>query len=194
MLGRLAFALATLATSLAWAQPYLGGSIGQAQYRNACAGAASSIACSSSDTGLRVFGGYRFAPYFAVELGGNWLGTVSASTGESADLEAVDLGALVSWPLGNRFAVQARLGAYYANMATNAATVAVPAIFPPPPPPPERGWKEGDNTGVTYGLGASYDLTDQATLRFEWQRFKNLGGGGPALDVDLFSIGALHRF
>jgi OOP family OmpA-OmpF porin len=196
MLARVfgAFLIAALAVSSAHAQGYMGLGIGQARYPNACQGAPASITCDSSDMGFRLFGGYRFHPRFALEAGANMLGTVNASTSEAVDLAALDLSVLGSWPIGNRFALQGRLGAYYGNMAANAVSVPVPAVFPPPPPPPERGWKEGDNTGVTYGLGASYDLTDQATLRFEWQRFKNLGGGGPTLDVDLFSIGALHRF
>jgi hypothetical protein len=38
-------------------------------------------------------------------------------------------------------------------------------------------------------------MTEGGTLRIEWQRYQNLGGGnGPKLDVDLFTIGALIRF
>lgn len=130
----IAFLIAALAPS-AWAQAYMGLALGQARYKDACAGAASSITCSSSDTSLRIFGGYKFNPYFAVELGGNSLGTVSASTGESAELEAIDLGALFSWPLGNRFAVHARLGVYAGDTSAGpGGDNAVPAIFPPPPP------------------------------------------------------------
>ena len=189
-----AFVIAACAVSSAQAQGYMGLSLGQTRYPNACDGAPASIKCDSSDMGFKLFGGYRFHPRFALEAGANMLGTVRASTGEAVDLAALDLSVLGSWPLGNRFALQARLGAYYGDMAATPTTVAVPAIFPPPPPPPQRGWKGGDNTGVTYGLGASYDLTDQGTLRFEWQRFQDLGGGGPTLDVDLFSVGALYRF
>jgi opacity protein-like surface antigen len=69
---------------------------------------------------------------------------------------------------------------------------AVPAVFPPPP---RRGWRSTSSTGLTYGIGASYAVTDKAVLRLEWQRYNQLGGeGAPKLDIDVLSIGALYRF
>jgi len=195
-----AFALAALATSSAWAQGYVGLAIGQAKYRDACAGVPSSITCSSSDTSLRIFGGYKFNPYFAVEAGANTLGAVRASTGESADLEAVDLSALVSWPLANRFAVYGRLGLYSGD--TTARSTPVPAaVFPAAPrPPPQVGWVSGNTIGLTYGFGARFEMAQHAVLRLEWQRFDYFGGNdpygfaGPSIGVDVYSIGALLQF
>src|SRR5437764_2174435 len=116
MLARFVFALATLAASPAWAQRYIGLAVGEVKYKDACAGAASSITCSSSDTSLRIFGGYRFTPYFAFEAGTSSLGGVRASTGESAELEAVDLSMIGSWLLANRFALHGRLGLFLGDM------------------------------------------------------------------------------
>jgi opacity protein-like surface antigen len=183
-----AILIAALAASSAWAQAYLGMGIGQAKYRNACEGAPAGITCDSGDTGLKLFGGYAFTPNFAVEIGGSSLGTVRASTGESAELQALDLSVIGSWPIGNRVAIYARLGVYEGD--TQAVSVPVPAVFPPPP---QRGWMSGNNTGSTYGLGASYNMTENASLRLEWQRFADFGVG-PKLDLDVFSIGALMRF
>ena len=208
MPGRLAFALATLATSLAWAQPYLGGSIGQAQYRNACAGAPAGITCESGDTAIRFFAGYSFTPHVGVELGYGTLGTVHASTGESIDLSAADLSAIGSWPVGGRLSAQARLGVYRGTTAGRAATTpdntlpcpgappgGVPPLCPQPSPPPERGWQGGNNTDVTYGLGLTYPTSETGMLRVEWQRFANFGGGnGAKFDTDLLSIGVLVNF
>jgi opacity protein-like surface antigen len=208
MLARLAFVLATLAAASVSAQPYGGGSIGQAQYPDACAGAAG-ITCDSSDRAIRFFVGYGFTPHFAIEWGYGMLGTLRASTGEAADLSAADLSLIGSWPIVNRFSAQGRLGVYAGTMeglrakATTEDTPPCPLLAPgappgvvlppcPPPAPPQRGWQNGTNTDITYGLGLSYAITQSAALRVEWQRFQNFGGaGGPKLDVDLFSIGAV---
>jgi len=205
MLARLAgaFVVAALAASSAWAQGYLGLSVGQARYKDACAGAASSVTCSSSDTSLRIFGGYRFTPYFALEAGTSSLGGVRASTGESADLEAVDLSMIGSWPLANRFALHGRLGLFLCDMtASGGGPVPVAAAPgpPPPPPPPQVGWVSHNTTGLTYGLGASFEMTPNAVLRLEWQRFDYFGGGNsysyssPTIVADVLSLGVLLRF
>ena len=190
----------------AWAQPYVGLALGQANYRDACAGAASSISCSSSDTSSRFFVGYKLSGNFAVELGANTLGTVHASSSESADFDAIDLSALASLPLGNRFAVHGRLGIYAGDTtATSPASIPVtpvrPGTPPPPPPPPRVGWASGSTVGGTYGFGASYAMAPNVVFRVEWQRFEYFGGSDPygfvgptAIGVDVVSIGALLQF
>jgi opacity protein-like surface antigen len=203
MLARLAFAIATLAASAACAQPYIGLSVSEAKYRNACAGAAAGITCDSSDNGAKFFGGYASTPNFAVEAGYNFLGNVAASTSENAELSAFDLSAIGSWPIGNRVALFGRVGvAYGTTSVTSSAltdnTVPIPPVFPPPPPPPpppQVGWTSGHSTAPTYGAGVRFDQTEHVTLRLEWQRFKDLGGsGGPKIDVDVFALGMLLRF
>src|SRR5436190_524669 len=168
-----AFFIVTFAPS-ASAQPYVGLALGQARYNDACAGAASSISCSSNDTSFRLFGGYKFNRNFSIELGTNTLGTVRASSGESADFDAIDLSALVSLPLANRFAVYGRLGIYAGD--TTATSTPAPAVplgpGTPPPPPPRVGWTSGSSAGLTYGLGASFEMTQNTVLRLEWQRFE----------------------
>ena len=72
MLARQASALlvaafaALIVPNRAWAQGYVGLAVGQAKYKDACLYVASSISCTSSDTSLRIFGGYQLNPYFAV--------------------------------------------------------------------------------------------------------------------------------
>ena len=193
-------------TPAAWAQPFVGLALGNAKYNDACAGASSSISCSSGDTTFRLFAGYRFNRNFAVELGANTLGTVHASSGESADFEAIDLSALVSLPLANRFAVHGRLGIYTGDTTATLpppvpVAVVAPGTPPPPPPPPRVGWASGSTTGLTYGLGASYEATQNVVFRLDWQRFEYFGGSDPygyvgptAIGVDVVSIAALLQF
>ena len=208
MIFRIAAALLIGAiASPASAQPYVGLALGQAKYRDACVSAASSIACSSDDTAFRLFAGYKVNPHLAFELGAATLGTIRASTGESADLDAIDISALVSWPIGRRFAVHGRLGIFSGDLTASPAgggPVPVTPIFPPPPPPPPPPrvhWTSGNTVGGTYGLGASYAMAPNAIFRLEWQRYEYFGGSDPfgfvgptAIGVDVVSIAALLQF
>jgi OOP family OmpA-OmpF porin len=195
-LAALAGAVMLAASSATWAQAYLGLAIGQAKFKNACEGAPSAITCNDQDHAFKFFGGYQFTPHLAVELGIGKLGTAKATssgsfgTTETADLSALELTAVGSWPFANRFAIHGKLGVYEGEMESKEE--AVPAVFPPPP---RRGWRSTSSTGLTYGIGASYAVTDKAVLRLEWQRYNQLGGeGAPKLDIDVLSIGALFRF
>jgi opacity protein-like surface antigen len=152
---------------------YLGLAVGEMR-ADACRGAPSTVRCEDSDTALRVFGGYQVTPHLAGEIGASLLGTLSTGSGESADLTALDASAVASWPVGNRFALLGRLGAYLGNTETSQART---------------------NTDLSYGLGASYAFTHNGTFRAEWQRFRNFGAGdAPKVDVDVLSLGAIYRF
>jgi OOP family OmpA-OmpF porin len=184
------------ASSAAWSQAYLGLAIGQAKFKNACEGAPGAITCDDKDHALKFFGGYQFTPHLAVELGISNLGSAKATGSgsfgitETADLSAIELTAVGSWPLASRFAIHGKLGVYEGEM--EATDQPVPAVFPPPP---RRGWRSTSSTGLTYGIGASYALTDKAVLRLDWQRYAQLGGeSAPKFDVDVLSLGALYRF
>lgn len=170
---------------------YIGLAVGEMR-ADACSGAPSGVRCEDSDTSVRFFGGYQLTPYLAGEIGGSLLGSISAATGESADLSAIDFSAIGSWPVGNRFTLLGRFGAYSGRTATKGGA-ALP--LPPGAAQPTVGWKGGSSDGLTYGLGASYAFTHTGSFRLEWQHFNNMGGnGGLKFDVDIFSIAALSRF
>jgi hypothetical protein len=97
-----------LAASSAWAQEagkvYVGAAVGQTRMRNVCEGVPSTLSCQISDrAGFKIFGGYQFTRHFALELGYHELGAVRASNGDTADLSALEAGALASWPLARIF-------------------------------------------------------------------------------------------
>ena len=145
--------------SPAWAQGYFGIAIGQ------------STLDSTDDTAVKGFAGYQFTPSFAIEAGYQDLGGITRN-GRSANITAYDLSFVGAWPLGNRFALLGRVGAYHAETSSS-----------------------GTNVGPILGLGLSYDLTRNATFRLDWQRYDKLGPETqPKLDIDVISAAAIYRF
>ena len=170
---------------------YVGASVGQASYKHTCDGAPAGITCDNSDTAGRVFAGYQFKPGFAMELGFHDLGTAvargsgPAGVTERADVSAFDFMYVGSWPIGNRFALLAKLGFYYGEIRPS----------PPPGAGARRNWESWNATEISFAAGASYVLTQRADFRLEWQHFGHFGtGSAPSLDINLLSLAALYRF
>lgn len=88
----LAFAGGVAAQSLS--SVYIGGTIGQAEYKDGCAGVGD---CDEKDTAWRILGGYQFNRYFAAELGYHNLGETSASAG-ATEGTAWELVGIASYP------------------------------------------------------------------------------------------------
>ena len=172
----LGVAALVLAGSAAAQQPslssvYVGGSLGQAEYKDGCSGVAN---CDEKDTAWRIFGGYQFNRYFAAELGYHNLGEASAPAGalEGTAWELVGIGA---YPIVDKLSVYGKLGFYRGELEAPGA-------------------KE-TNSDVTYGAGLQYDFVKNVGVRGEWQRYSKMGGGNLVeTDVDVLSVGVLYRF
>ena len=159
-------------------------------------GATSSVFLTDSrDPGFKVFAGYRFNPYFAVEGGYAWLGefqaTTQVTTGAlNADIRVIGLyvDAVGMLPLGYGFTAFAKVGwlgsetrtfrstsgTVTSGLNTNAST---------------------DQANLSYGLGVQYDLEKNVTLRFVWERYIKVGDVNTGeFNIDLYSGGLLFRF
>jgi len=150
---------------------YIGGTVGQAEFKDGCRGLAG---CDNKDTAWRILGGYQFNRYFAAELGYHDLGEVSAAGGATKGT-AWELVGIGSYPIANQFSVYGKLGAYRGELkAANAKET---------------------NTDLTYGVGLQYDFTKAIGVRGEWQRYSKMGGGALVeTDVDVLSVGVVYRF
>jgi OmpA-OmpF porin, OOP family len=167
----LAFAGGAAAQQPSLSSAYIGGSIGQAEYKDGCAGVAN---CDEKDTAWRILGGYQFNRYFAAELGYHNLGEASAPAGaiEGTAWELVGIG---SYPLVDKLSVYGKLGLYRGEL--------------------EGPGVEETNSDLTYGVGLQYDLLKNVGLRGEWQRYSKMGGGNIVeTDVDVLSLGVVYRF
>jgi len=189
---------------------YIGGSIGQSRVKLdtgglsrdlAAAGMANNgFSANETDTGFKLFGGYRFHPNFAVEGGYAELGKFSASgtvttfnfvpivplpTKVTIEVgQGLHLAVVGNVPLANQFSVFGRLGAY--DMRTEMK-VTVSGI---------SSSESARNTGFLLGAGVGYDFTRNVGMRVEWEQFNKVGdkdktGQG---DVGLLSVGLVYRF
>lgn len=173
---------------------YAGAAIGQSKFNGMCDDTGG-LSCKDTDTAWKFFGGYKFHPNFSAELGysdfgkANLSGT-TAGVGVNADFKANawELDGVGSWPLANKFSILGRLGVYRAKM-DGRATAAAGGLS-------ASASASATNTGLTFGIGGGYDITQTVAARLEWQRYSKVGGDNVAGkgDIDVISIGALFKF
>ena len=182
---------------------YAGLSLGQAKFKGACDSEPGITIsnCKDNDTSWKVFGGYQFTPNLALELGYNDFGRVSgdalASLGGStftgnAEVEATafELTGIGSLPLGHQFSLYGKLGVYYAETKSSANVQQTT-----PPFATGSASMSDNNTNLTFGFGARYDITRNIAVRAEWQRFSKVGSDQTGKgDIDVLAIGGLYRF
>jgi len=160
------FAGAAAAQQPGLSSVYVGGTIGQAEYKDASG--------DDKDTAWRVLGGYQFNRHFAAELGYHNLGEASGTAGalEGTAWELVGIGA---YPIVDKLSVYGKLGVYRGELEAPGA--------------------EETNTDLTFGVGLQYDFLKNVGVRGEWQRYSKMGGGNLVeTDVDVLSVGVIYRF
>jgi OOP family OmpA-OmpF porin len=173
---------------------YVGAAVGQSHYNGLCDNTGG-LSCKDTDTAWRGFGGYKFHPNFSAELAytdfgkpklNGTLGGVSVNGEFKAN--AWELDGIGTWPLGNKFGIYGKLGIYRAKME-GSATAALGGIS-------ASARASDTNTGLTFGVGATYDITPAFAARLEAQRYSKVGGDDVAGkgDIDVLSIGALFKF
>ena len=160
---------------------YVGAQAGVVQWQTACDNRAG--VCDDKDGGGRVFLGYQFNRYVALEGAYVNLGSVKL-TGPGVDTETkaegLDLIGAFTIPLTDRFSLQAKAGIYRLRAATED---------------PLTGTNTGEtSSGFAYGAGLGYDL-GKLGIRGEFLRYDNVGGARVGEDsLFLLSLGVLFRF
>ena len=156
--------------------------------------ATTSIVDDDRATGYKLYGGYQFNRYFALEGGYFDLGkfgynatTVPAGTLRGdIDLKGLNLDTVGILPLSDKFSVFGRVGVAYADArdtfsGTGAVNVGRPTAH-----------KREAN--IKFGVGMQYAFTDALAMRVEAERYRVNDAIGNRGDVDLFSLGLLYRF
>mgnify|MGYP000017645340 CR=1 FL=1 len=193
--GSLIFAAGSLFNA-AFAQGYVGASIGQSDYKIDCAGLTT---CDTKDTGYKLFGGYMFTPNLGIE--GGWVDLGKATGSGTLDVAIPDgivlvpasaelkssglfLAGIAAAPIGSG-SVFAKVG--LSNLKTELNVTALGA----------SAGTSTRHTDVFYGVGAGYNFTKNFGVRAEWERFRIKYGDGVDEfkdNVDLLSIGVTYRF
>jgi len=144
--------------------------------------------------GFKAYGGYEFNRYFSLEGGyfdlgrfGFWADTIPAGNlrGEIR-LNGVNLDAVASLPIGDKFSLFARGGANYADSKDSFAGAGAVAVLDPSP----RRWA----ANYKFGFGAQYNFTRVIGMRIEAERYRIDDAVGNKGDVDLYSAGVVLRF
>jgi OOP family OmpA-OmpF porin len=166
------------------------------------------------DIAFKVFGGYRFNSWLAVELNYADLGSSRlvtniltsnpvASGTASLDRKISGFGAdvVLSAPIGEQFSVFGRVGAVRSHL--EAHTDLFGAIVFTNGNPADRERTVTLNETVTrYGVGADWMFNPNLGLRIEYERWLDvgkkfeIGGSGTTgeADMDFYGISFLYRF
>jgi OOP family OmpA-OmpF porin len=184
---------------------YVGGAIGQSKFkfdRGAIEGpfAAAGLGTTGftydeTDTAWKLFGGYKFNRYFALEGAYLDLGKFSTSSRVISGAppvnvsfalktkEAFDLAAVGIVPIGSQFSVFGKLGGYSIKTeGTGSGATTVTGS--------DRG------TGVLWGVGVGYDFARNLGVRAEYELFDKVGNKDKTFegDVRLLSLGLVYKF
>lgn len=155
---------------------YGGFNFGQSKYDGV------DVASANTRTeGWKVYGGYQFNQYLALEGGYANLNDMTGATGPvrtELDTDAWTFGVVASYPVTERFSLMGRLGAAYmlADVGVKNGTALT-----------VRGSDDGYEPN--YGVGVSYALLDNLSVRAEWERFDR-----KEYDIDLMSAGLALKF
>jgi len=153
-----------------------------------------SISDNERDAGFKLFGGYRFDRYFALEGGYFNLGkfgftaaTLPAGTlNATVKFQGANFDAVGMLPFTERFFAFARFGANYARTRDHfTGTGAVNVLDPV---------ASTDATNYKFGAGLEYDFTEHLGTRLEAERYRVNDAVGNRGSVDLFSAGLVYRF
>ena len=153
-----------------------------------------SIIDDNRDTGYKLFGGYRYNKNVAVEAGYFDLGQFgfTATTAPAGTLtgkiklKGLNLDAVGTLPLTEKFSALGRLGLNYAQTRDSFIGTGAATVLNPNPSKNQINYK--------LGAGLQYDLTQSLGMRVEAERYRINDAVGNRGDVDMYSLGLVYRF
>ncbi|HEV7914840.1 MAG TPA: outer membrane beta-barrel protein [Albitalea sp.] len=175
-------AAAALSGSSAFAQGYVGGGIGQGHINIDCSGASS---CSTSGTGYKIFGGYKFGSNVAAEVNYFDFGKADISGGgASLQVKATGLGVGVAFfgDFSPQWSGVARLGIASNRMKGDAAIVGFGS-----------GSLSESSTNAYFGLGVGYEISKGLALTGAID-FSNGKIAGETGSLRLWTVGLTYGF
>lgn len=188
---------------------YAGASLGSAttsiDSTNIVTGAtAFSFSKDESDTGYKLFGGYRLNQNFAVEGGYTNFGKFKATENVTAPAvgsvtgnikaDGWQLGLVGFLPVAKDFSLIGKIGTIYSTTSTDMSTSGAVVLSAG-----SLASRKHSEWNWTYGLGLQYELSKAVAVRAEWERYDKLGNTGAYTgtgesDVNLYSVGLSYKF
>jgi OmpA-OmpF porin, OOP family len=152
----------------------------------------------TSGTGVRLFGGYQLHKYLALEAAYVDLGKFGFRTdvmpagalNGNMKISGLELAAIGTLPINERFGVFARAGAFSSETKTSYSGSGSVEVLTGAETQKKR------RTQVSYGAGATFNVSKNISVRGEWSRYTKLGDAltGGQTDANLYSIGLVYRF
>jgi OOP family OmpA-OmpF porin len=152
-----------------------------------------------TDTTWSLDVGYKFSPNFALEVGYADLGaatyrasgtlrpffssfTFPANLSEEISVKGPQLAAIGILPLGKRFDLHAKVGAFFAK-TTDKGSITIQGNN-------GSGSVGAHSTEAFFGLGAGFNITDRLVLNLNWQIYKNVGDEEKTGEADVKQLTA----
>lgn len=173
-----------------------------------------STSFDDKDSAWKATLGYRISPMFSIELNYADYGSVRSDTRFSVpggltglggvtvdrDVKGFGIDGLVMAPLGDRFSVFGRIGAFRAETRASAQ-ISGDTFFTDGTPGTERSSKSTE-TVLKYGVGLDWNITPRIAARLEYERLDRVGkkfesgqsGTTGEAAIDTLMIGAVFRF
>lgn len=152
-----------------------------------------SLTNERQDTAYKIFGGYQVTPHFSWEFGyfnlGKFTYSAAMPTGTfngRYEIDGVNLDAIYTLPLSQRWSASARLGVQYANTRDNfSGTSMLPTMASSP---------SQQDTNAKVGLGLQYEISPSLLVRGEAERYRVKDGVNNWGDVNQFSVALVFPF
>lgn len=155
-----------------------------------------SITNDDSDSGFKLFGGYKYNKNFALEGGYFDLGSFGYTATTAAPnagtltgnikLRGLNLDAVGVLPMTDKFSAFGRAGLNYAEARDSFSGTGAVIVLDP-----NRSKRD---TNYKFGAGLQYDFTQSLGMRAEVERYRINDAVGGKGDVDLLSVGLVYRF
>jgi OOP family OmpA-OmpF porin len=172
----MAFAFAQVGEA-AESNKYVGLGVGQTKLDVSSADVGDPDTLDDTDTGIKLFGGVKINPNFAIELGYLNMGEAVATYGPTnitAESSAFYLAAVGILPIDKQFEFFAKLGFHFWQTDFNASGGGA------------SGSGDGDGTDLMFGLGLAYHFTEAVSMRVEFENYTNVGDGATLTGKDPF--------
>ena len=160
---------------------YLLADVGQTKIKDIDVAPGASL--DDTDTGFKVGGGYMFHKNVGVEAAYVDLGKATETLGaQKAEAKASGevIAAVLNLPIGDKFAVLARLGFINATVKVSDPT----------------GSTKSTDMKPTWGIGGAFFVTPQLGIRLNYDSYNKLGDKDTTGEstVDMISLGVMYKF